>query len=78
MNNVSVIALRSIGKWRSVAPKVFSLPNLSPPVHQQHFFSYTVGSEQESQLLVKNLTENACQTITLECQINASPLLVSF
>ena len=75
---MSVIALRSIGKWRSVAPKVFALPNLSPPVHQQHCFSYTVRLEQESQLLVKNLTENAWQTITLECQINASPRLFSF
>lgn len=62
INKTSVIALQSTGRGYAAASNFFAL-NLPPTVHQRHWSFYNNKLEQENQLLVKNLTKNACQEL---------------
>ena len=47
---------------------LFALLNLSPPVHQQNRSSYNEKLDQESQLLLKNVTKSAGQELLHNCK----------
>ena len=68
INQASVIALRSVGKGHSAARKIFSLLNLSPPIHQRHWCSYTDKLESESLKLMKDITDSACDELLKNCK----------